>query len=295
MGSFKYAFRDGARLIFRHIGLSLLTLLTSTAVFFLIGSSVLFVLNARHVVSMLESELAIQVYLKPGSNLEQAAEKAHRITPVRTVKIITPEVALEKLRSRLGNQSSAVTLLDKNPLPPSLEILVDKADSVTTVASELYKLNEVVDDIVYSGKLAEKLTRLSYFASQFSIIMLLVAISASGVVLFNTIRISVYSKEEEIAVMLMVGATPTYVALPFVIQGVVLGALGSVCASVMLAFGYNVFLNGLRELLPFLPFLEGTIILLRLSVILIGAGATVSLIASLLAVERFISRALKPL
>jgi len=53
MASFRYAFRDGVRLIFRHWGLSFLTLFTSVAVFYLIGSSVLFVMNARHVVRTL--------------------------------------------------------------------------------------------------------------------------------------------------------------------------------------------------------------------------------------------------
>ena len=125
--------------------------------------------------------------------------------------------------------------------------------------------------------------------------MLLVAISASGVVLFNTIRISVYSKEEEIGVMLMVGATPTYVALPFVIQGVFLGTFGAISASIMLTFSYSFLLVRLKELLPFLSFLQSGEIMFKLSIVLIGAGATISLIASLLAVDRFIRRALKPL
>ena len=54
MGSFKYAIRDGARLIFRHWGLSALTVFTSIAVFYIVGSSALFVVNARHVVNILE-------------------------------------------------------------------------------------------------------------------------------------------------------------------------------------------------------------------------------------------------
>ena len=78
MGSFKYAIRDGARLVFRHWGLSALTLLTSIAVFYLIGSSALFVMNARHVVNILEGELAIQAYLKPDTNLEETAAKVQQ-------------------------------------------------------------------------------------------------------------------------------------------------------------------------------------------------------------------------
>ena len=294
MGSFKYAIRDGARLIFRHWGLSALTVFTSIAVFYIVGSSALFVVNARHVVNILEGELAIQAYLRPNVNLEETAAKVHQLPHVRSIRIISEETALERLKARLGNQAAAVTLLGKNPLPSSLEILVDKAESVSLVARDLVAISEI-QDVVYAGKLAEKVTKLSRFASQFSLIMLLVAISASGVVLFNTIRISVYSKEEEIGVMLMVGATPTYVALPFVIQGVFLGTFGAVSASIMLTFSSSFLLVRLKELLPFLSFLQSGEIMFKLSIVLIGAGATISLIASLLAVDRFIRRALKPL
>lgn len=63
MERFKYTFRDAARLIIRHWGLSSLTILTSVAVFYLIGASVLLVLNTRHIVGVLEGELSIQAYI----------------------------------------------------------------------------------------------------------------------------------------------------------------------------------------------------------------------------------------
>ena len=294
MASFRYAFRDGVRLIFRHWGLSFLTLFTSVAVFYLIGSSVLFVMNARHVVRTLEGELSIQAYMKPDADLEATAQRVRRLPNVKAVEIITAEKALERLKARLGNQAQAVTLLGENPLPPSLEIWVTRASQVSSVARELVALDEV-QDVVYAGKLAEKLSKLSRFASRFSLIMLLVAVTASGVVLFNTIRIAVYSKEEEIGIMLMVGATPAFVAFPFVVQGVFLGSLGALVASGLLGVSYSAALERLKDLLPFLPFLHDTGLTLRLGFILVGAGATVSLIASLLAVERFIRRALRPL
>ena len=294
MASFRYAFRDGVRLIFRHWGLSFLTLFTSVAVFYLIGSSVLFVMNARHVVRTLEGELSIQAYMKPDADLEATAQRVRRLPNVKAVEIITAEKALERLKARLGNQAQAVTLLGENPLPPSLEIWVVRASHVSSVARELVALDSV-QDVVYAGKLAEKLSKLSRFASRFSLIMLLVAITASGVVLFNTIRIAVYSKEEEIGIMLMVGATPAFVAFPFVVQGVFLGSAGALVAAGLLGVSYGAALDRLKDLLPFLPFLQDRGLTLRLGGILVGAGATVSLIASLMAVERFIRRALRPL
>jgi cell division transport system permease protein len=294
MGSFRYAFRDGLRLVFRHWGLSFLTLFTSVAVFFLIGASALFAMNARHIVGTLEGELAISAYLKPGADLKDIAAKVRRISQVKEVRIVTPEDALERLRARLGAQTEAVTLLGDNPLPPSLEIRVQRASSVSAVARDLVALRDV-QDVVYAGKLADKLAKLSRFAGRFSAILLFVAITASGVVLFNTIRIAVYSKQEEINIMLLVGATPAFVALPFVLQGVLLGGVGALAAAGLVAATYQSALERLRDLLPFLSFLEGGFLTLKLGLILVGAGVTVSLVSSLMAVERFIRRSLRPL
>ncbi|ACZ18724.1 protein of unknown function DUF214 [Thermanaerovibrio acidaminovorans DSM 6589] len=294
MGSFRYSVRDGLRLVFRHWGLSFLTLFTSAAVFYLMGASILFVLNTRHVVRNLEGELSIQAYMTPRADLEAVAKRIRSMPHVRAVEVITPAKALDRLKARLGSQVQAVTLLGENPLPPSVEVWVDKAASVPVVARELLTVEEV-QDVVYAGKLAEKLSKLSRFAGRFSLGVLLVAIAASGVVLFNTIRIAVYSKEEEIAIMLMVGATPTFVAMPFIIQGVLLGSLGALLSSGMLAMSYKAAIERLKDFLPFLEFLNDPMLLLRLTGVLVAGGAVVSFISSFMAVERFIRRALKPL
>lgn len=295
MGSLKYAARDASRLIFRHWGLSILTVLTAMAVFYLIGASVLLVLNTRHIVNVLEGELSIQAYLSPNADSDEAAVAATKLAHVTKVRVITKEMALDRLKERLGaRQAEALVLLGDNPLPASLEIWVDRASNVSSVAVNLATVSGIVD-VVYAGRLAERLARFSSFAGQFSIAMLIVSITASAVVLFNTIRIAVYSKEEEIGIMLMVGATPTFVAMPFVLEGVILGGVGSLGASVMLAVSYNSIIARLRDLMPFIPFLERGSVIIQLGMILVGAGATVSLIASLVAVETFTKRAMRPL
>ena len=294
MARIKYIMRDGWRLIWRHFGMSLLTIFTAMAVFFVVGATMLFILNMRSVIANMENQLSIQAYLKADAELEKTAAAVRGIRGVESVTMITKETALERLRARLGNQADAVMLLGENPLPSSLEIHVAKASQVADVASRLTSVKEI-EDIVYAGHVAEKLTRLSSFVEKFSIIMLAVALTASGVVLFNTIRISVYSRAQEIDVMMKVGATSTYVAFPFVIQGFILGFFGALAASTALGYSYLSALERLRDMLPFIAFIESKRLLANLFIMLICCGAVVSLIASLIAVEKFIRKASKPL
>lgn len=294
MARIKYIMRDGWRLIWRHFGMSLLTIFTAMAVFFIVGATMLFILNIRGVIANMENQLSIQAYLKADADLEQTAASVRSIRGIESVTMISKETALERLRARLGNQAEAVTLLGENPLPASLEVHVERASQVSEVAGRLASIAEI-EDIVYAGNVAEKLTRLSSFVERFSIIMLAVALTASGVVLFNTIRISVYSRAQEIEVMMKVGATSTYVAFPFVIQGFILGFFGALAASTALGYSYLSALERLRDMLPFINFIESKRLLANLFIMLICCGAVVSLIASLIAVEKFIRKASKPL
>ena len=268
MARIKYIMRDGWRLIWRHFGMSLLTIFTAMAVFFVVGATMLFILNMRSVIANMENQLSIQAYLKADAELEKTAASVRGIRGVESVTMITKETALERLRARLGNQADAVMLLGENPLPASLEIHVAKASQVADVASRLTSVKEI-EDIVYAGHVAEKLTRLSSFVEKFSIIMLAVALTASGVVLFNTIRISVYSRAQEIDVMMKVGATSTYVAFPFVIQGFILGFFGALAASTALGYSYLSALERLRDMLPFIAFIESKRLLAKLFIMLI--------------------------
>ena len=294
MSRIKYILRDGWRLIWRHFGMSLLTVFTAMSVFFVIGATMLFILNIRNVIGTMENQLSIQAYMKPDTDLEAAAKSIKAMRNVRSVKVITKETALERLRARLGNQANAVTLLGANPLPARIEVRVSRASEVSDTARMLMAVPEV-DDIVYAGHVAEKLTRLSTFVERFSLVMLIVALAASGVVLFNTIRIAVYSRAEEIDVMMKVGATATYVAFPFVIQGFLLGLTGALAASAALGYSYFRAFACLKDMLPFLTFIESPRLLANLSLVLICCGTVVSLFASLIAVEKFIRKAAKPL
>lgn len=294
MSQFKYVLRDGFRLVVRHLGMSFLTIFTAMAVFFVIGISTLFVLNIKNIVSMMENQLTITAYVTPNAKIEEVAKQIESMPDVKETKIITKEMALEKLRARIGNQAKAVSLLGENPLPSSIEIKVSKATQVSDTAKMLVAISEV-EDIVYAGRVAEKLTRVSRFVERFSWIMLIVAVAASAVVLFNTIRISVYSRENEIGIMLKVGATPTYVMMPFIIQAIILGFTGALLSTIFIGATYYSAIAGLKDMLPFLPFIESNTLIFKLAFMLVTCGSLISLLSGMFASQGFIKKASRPL
>jgi len=294
MGKVGYVCRDGIRLITKNAWASMLTVFTAVAVFFVIGAGLLFVLNMKNVVASMEDQLSIQAYLLPEADAGAIAAKASKIKNVRSVKVVTKQMALDRLRARMGAQLDSLNLLGDNPLPDSVEIMMDDAYAVPSIVKKLQAISGI-EEVIYAGKVAEKLTRISNFVSELSLVLLIIAVLASGIVLFNTVKLAVFAREEEIKVMLLVGASPTYIALPYVIQGLLLGMLGALMSFGLLTAAYLGALGRLREMMPFLPFVDVSVLVGKLGFLLLACGITVSLIASFLAVSKFIRKASRPL
>ena len=109
--------------------------------------------------------------------------------------------------------------------------------------------------------------------------------------LFNTIRIGVYARKDEIGKMLLVGASRSFVIFPYVLQGVFLGTLGAALSVLMLWFSYGMAINTLERSLPFLRLLTDRIIVLRVGAVLVLAGLSAGWICSWLAASRFVRQA----
>ena len=292
MASFRYAFRDTFRLLFRHWGLSLLTLLTAASVLYILGFASLFAMNMRYMISRIEGALVVQAYMKRGETAEQALELVRSSPLVLSVRAISPEEALERLRAKLGNQAQAVTLLGENPLPWSLEIQVQRAEHITPLVRDLMVLPSI-EEVLYAGKLVERLATISRASSAVSGIILMLTLLISTLVIFNTIRIAIYSRKEEIEVMLLIGATSTYISLPFVIQGMLLGAGGAILAIFGLWSTYASAIEAIRSTLAFVDIIDNRRILAQFYVFLFAAGATTGWMGSWLAVHRFTSQSMR--
>ncbi|PKL02413.1 MAG: cell division protein FtsX [Synergistetes bacterium HGW-Synergistetes-2] len=292
MASFRYAFRDTFRLLFRHWGLSLLTLLTAASVLYILGFASLFAMNMRYMISRIEGALVVQAYMKRGETAEQALELVRSSPLVLSARAISPEEALERLRAKLGNQAQAVTLLGENPLPWSLEIQVQRAEHITPLVRDLMVLPSI-EEVLYAGKLVERLATISRASSAVSGIILMLTLLISTLVIFNTIRIAIYSRKEEIEVMLLIGATSTYISLPFVIQGMFLGAGGALLAIFGLWSTYSSAIEAIRSTLAFVDIIDNRRILAQFYVFLFAAGATTGWMCSWLAVHRFTSQSMR--
>lgn len=294
MGTFSYIIRDTARLLCRHWGVSVLTLLTAAAMYFLVGASTMLAMSIRHIAADIESDLVVQAFSQKQEGAAKVLDLLKTDPSIAQLTVISPDQAMERLRARMGAQARAVTMVGDNPLPWTVEIQVRNAPAVSAVVQKLSPLPEV-DDLVYAGTLAERLINISSVISKGTVVILVISLLVSSLVLYNTIRIGVYSRRHEIAVMLLVGATKRYVASPFVLQGMVLGFLGSLLAVGMLHGGYSAVIQSLRSALPFLNLRREMSLLMTIDQTILSAGFLTGWFCSAWAAGRYVKRTSKPL
>lgn len=293
MTTFKYILRDMGRLLIHHWVLGLLTLITASVMLWILGLTTLFSLNIRTFLSQLESELVVQVFLKKGSEVERVAESIRAMPSVADLQAFSPDESLARLQMKMGSQSRALDLMGANPIPWNFKVRVRSARDVEPLVRTLMSMPDV-DDVVYAGMVVQRVSALSRVAARIALLVFALSVVVTSLVVYNTIHISLYSRREEISIMYLVGATRSYIATPFVLEGTFLVLLGALIAVTGIVATYLPGIRILQENLPFLTLASDSRLIGRFCILLTGFGATLGWVCSCIVVARFMHSATSP-
>jgi cell division transport system permease protein len=191
----------------------------------------------------IRGRVLVDVYMKTTSRPDDLARVqfllTHHTAHVKRVEYVSKQQAYLDQRKR---NPEAYALLGSNPLPDTFRITPDKADDVGAIKSALAPPGRPAADVAID-QVRDQKDQTQKILSATRVVKLTVAvlavllIVASVLLISNTIRLSVFARRREIEVMKLVGATDWFIRWPFVIEGLVLGALGGALAVVLLAVG----------------------------------------------------------
>ncbi|MBD2090366.1 ABC transporter permease [Microcoleus sp. FACHB-1515] len=236
------------------------------------------------------NQLEISVFLKTGVEAVTLKPAIATLPEVRQVTAISKEEAWKALVADMGitDINGATGQLRGNPLVDELKVKAREADQVPTLAAKLQKVDGV-DAVQYVSEAVQRIGQLniglSWLSSAITTMLTLTAIA----VITTTIRLIVMARRREIEVMQLVGATATWIYLPFILQGVTFGCVGAAIAWGLIRVLQR-FLGGvLLDQPEFIQFLvtqsaSGRSILLPF--ILLGLGMSIGMLGSLLAVRK---------
>jgi len=205
---------------------------------------------------------------------------------VKSVTYVPRDEGLREMRKRLNNEVDT-SLLTTNPLPNAVRVRVLDPKDAGAVAASLKKIPGVAN-VVYGQDVVQKLLVLSGVLARIGLVIVGVLVFTAAIIISNTIRLTVFARRREIAIMQLVGASGTYVRMPFVCEGMIAGILGAAVAVGLLAIAKFELLPKIGAQLPFVPLHAAPTNDLMLAAQLLGVGAVVGFVASWLSVSRYL-------
>ena len=258
---------------------------------FIFGMFLMMVMNMNKLAENMESQVQINVYLLDKVDREQARDiekDLKKIEGVESVGFVTKDEAMERFKDRLGDQKTLLDALDEtNPLPDSFEVTVTNPDLVKTAAEKMEKIDGV-ECAKYGQDVMEHLFEITRLLRIFGFTLMLVLAFATLFIISNTIRLTVFARRKEIAIMKYVGATDWFIRWPFVMEGMVLGLFGSIIAVMVLRTAYIAMAEKVYDTLAFFPLIPEQPFLTYITIIVVISGMVVGAIGSAVSIKKFL-------
>jgi cell division transport system permease protein len=156
---------------------------------------------------------------------------------VRSAPFVSKEVALDRMRKQ---NPDLVKDLAYNPLPDAFEVQPVKGEYTRQIAQTLETKPPGVEKVTYGEKTANRILKVARVIEVLFLLAVIILLAASALLIANTIRLSIFSRRREIEVMKLVGATNWFVRGPFMLEGLIVGLIGSLCAVLLLLLGKEI-------------------------------------------------------
>ncbi|MDP8965190.1 MAG: ABC transporter permease [Cyanobacteriota bacterium] len=269
---------------------------TVTVLLFLFGISLQASWKLEGLLNQFGSQVEVSVYLDPGARIEMVQPVVRKLPEVTEVKTITKDQAWASLVKQLGisDIAGATEQLEGNPLVDELKVKARTSKDVPILAKKLTQVPGI-EEVQYLDEALKRMQQLSQGLGWVSLTITTVLSLTAVAVITTTIRLIVMARRREIEIMQLVGATASWIYLPFILQGIAFGVAGAVIAWALIASIQEFLANLLAKGPDFIQFIVGgaqpnPLQLLLLPLLLLSLGTSIGLIGSLFAVRRFAAR-----
>lgn len=250
---------------------------------FLVGLFGLAAYNIRRVLERVESRVEVIAYLRDDAIPEMVTEAQRQIEEfpeVREVRYISREAALLKARRELPEFATLFGDLSQNPLPASIEVMLrpnQRGPEVVENVAARIRLYPFVEDVRYGSEWLDKVFLLRRVAATATLVLGAAFAIVASLIIGAAIRMAIYARRDEIAIMRLVGATEAFVRRPFLLEGLFTGFAGGIVAVIATYTAFTVISRSVFQLewMPDTWTVGG-----------MAAGALVGVAASAIAVRR---------
>lgn len=284
--------RDAFKSVVRNFSLSFASIMCTTITLILVAVAVVAAANVNNATKLIEDELTIVTYLKKDVTEEQIDNIKSEISSYKNVEEVTFKSKDEwKLEMSEYDDSFKTVLdyLDENPLMDSFVLKVNDVKKLSET-SEYIKAINGVDTVKYGEGMVEQVISVFDIVQKIVVVVVIALVVVTSFLISNTIKLTIFSRRNEIEIMRLVGASNITIKLPFLFEGFIIGLIGSIIPVCITIYGYvilysrmhgKLFSNMIMLIKPY-PFV------FWVSLIVVAIGALVGMYGSIKAVRKYL-------
>ena len=288
------SFRDAFKSVIRNFSLSLASISCITITLIIVAIAIMASLNINNFTDEIEKDLTIVVFLDryaDDNDIKDVKRELDKISNIEKITFISKDEVKEQMREESEVFAKVLDGYDEgeSPLKDTYQVKVKEIEKIKVTADRIKKIDSV-SVVRYGEGMVEKLV--SAFTSiknvTYGVVIALIVVTVFLIV--NTIKLTISARKREIGIMRLVGASNFTIKTPFIIEGMILGVLGSIIPVIFTTYGYMAFykhfdgylFSQLIVLIKPEPFIYTT------SLMVIIIGILVGMIGSASAVKKYL-------
>ncbi len=288
--------RDAFKSVFRNFSLSLASVSCIAITLIIVAASIVISFNVENFTKEIEKDLTIVVFVENDATEEDIAdikEELENMSNINKDEIVYKSKA--EVKEDMSKESDIFKTIMQdwdekdNPLKDTFQVKVKDAEKIGKVADKIKQIDKVAV-VRYGEGMVEKMVSAFDTIKKITYIAVIALIVVTVFLIVNTIKLTIFSRKKEIGIMRLVGASNFTVKNPFIIEGMILGAIGSIFPISLIVFGYpalyqkldgHVFSQLIKLIKPY-PFIYTA------SVAVLVIGIIVGMIGSARAVRKYL-------
>lgn len=286
--------RDSVKGVFRNFSLSIASISCITITLIVVAISIILSYNVNNFTGLVEKDVTIVTFLDVDVTAEDRERVLKEIKKLDNIETVNFESKTAISKEMMESSEVFKNIMEEwteeeNPLQDTYLVKVVNIDKIGETAKQIKKIDKV-NVVKYGEGMVEQLVSVFEIIKNICIGMVVALIIVTAFLIANTIKITIYSRRTEIEIMRLVGASNLNIKIPFIIEGLILGILGSIIPIFATVYAYVALYDhfGGQLFSSFIKLISPAPFVYYVSLILLLIGVLVGMFGSYRAVRKYL-------
>ena len=286
--------RDSFKSVFRNFSLSLASISCITITLIVVAVAIILTYNVNNFASLVEKDVTIVAFLDVDITKEKTEEVEEKIKTLDNIDNYIYRSKAELTEEMMESSNVFESIMsewtdEENPLQATFQVKVVDIDTISDVANKIKEIDGV-SVVKYGEGMVEQLVSVFDSIKYISLLVVAALILVTAFLISNTIKITIFSRQREISIMRLVGASNINIKIPFILEGLFLGIIGSIIPVLITIYGYTAIYTkfGGKLFTQIIQLIKPDPFIYLVSLVLIGIGMIVGMFGSWRAVKKYL-------